>query len=347
MRKILILAANPKDTTRLRLGEEVRDISEGLKRASCRDEFELVQRWAVRPRDLQRAMLEELPQIVHFSGHGSEGKGLYFLHNDGNSQLVTGQALASLFRLIGQESPINCVLLNSCYSQIQAEAIVKHVPYLIGMNDSVGDRSAIEFAVGFYDALGNGKSVEFAFELGKVAMELNGSGDYDAPMLLKGPRQAKVSINPASDQEMVGNGLLQQAQLRIETTSVFPKTYEPKLKQYSFPSTVNWLSTKTKFLECLAPCYDDVIERILKDRVNKNFTTLEFEVFELAFTYCRLYLARKSLIYSPKFKGFSDKDFLEAMRQLSQSKEKLRVDRAKLSSLIKTHRMAKLVSRME
>ena len=77
-RKLLILAANPKSSTRLRLDEEVRDISEGLKRARHRDDFEIAQRWAVRPRDFQRAMLEETPQMVHFSGHG-EGEAGYIL----------------------------------------------------------------------------------------------------------------------------------------------------------------------------------------------------------------------------------------------------------------------------
>lgn len=186
MRKILILAANPDDTTRMRLGEEVRDISEGLARASQKEEFVIKQQWAVRPRDLRRAMMEELPQIVHFSGHGAGEAGLYFQDNDSSTQLVTGEALAGLFRLINQEAPVNCVVLNGCYSQMQAEAIVEHVSYVVGMNDSVGDQAAIEFAVGFYDALGNGRSVEFAFDAGKVAMALYGTGDEGVPVLLIG-----------------------------------------------------------------------------------------------------------------------------------------------------------------
>ena len=75
-------------------------------------------------------------------------------------------------------------MLNGCYSQVQAEAIVMHVPYVIGMKDAVSDRAAIEFAVGFYDALGSGESISFAFEMGKVAMALNGTGDEEMPLLL-------------------------------------------------------------------------------------------------------------------------------------------------------------------
>jgi hypothetical protein len=33
---------------------------------------------------------------------------------------------------------------------VQAEAIVKHIPYVIGMSKAIGDKAAIEFAVGFY-----------------------------------------------------------------------------------------------------------------------------------------------------------------------------------------------------
>jgi hypothetical protein len=74
--KILILAANPSNTDRLRLDREVRDIEEGLIRAQQRDCFEVIQRWAVSFRDLQRAILELNPQIVHFSGHGTREDGL-------------------------------------------------------------------------------------------------------------------------------------------------------------------------------------------------------------------------------------------------------------------------------
>src|SRR5690242_3885226 len=65
---ILFLAANPKDTPHLRLDQEVREIDDGLQRAKRRDQFILQQRWAVRNRDVMRAMLDFKPQIIHFSG---------------------------------------------------------------------------------------------------------------------------------------------------------------------------------------------------------------------------------------------------------------------------------------
>lgn len=185
-RKILILAANPKQDKQ-RLDEEVRDITEGLKRAKNRETFEIRQRWAVQPRDLQRAMLEEAPHIVHFAGHGAGYEmGEAGLHLDtvtGESQPVTGEALAALFKLFAMKTAIECVVLNGCYEAAQAAGIAAHVPHVVGMASGVEAQAAIEFAVGFYDALGNGESVDFAFESGKVAMALNGA--VAEPVMLK------------------------------------------------------------------------------------------------------------------------------------------------------------------
>jgi hypothetical protein len=187
MQKILILAANPQSTPRLRLDEELRDIEAGLRRSQQRDQFTLTQRLAVRPRDIQRAMLEETPQIVHFSGHGDGAEGLVFEDDAGQAQRVSGEALAGLFALFAdptEPNPIHCVVLNGCYSAIQAEAIAEQVPYVVGMTQAIGDRAAIDFAVGFYDALGAGRSVEFAYKLGCAAIDLAGKPESATPILI-------------------------------------------------------------------------------------------------------------------------------------------------------------------
>lgn len=180
-KKILILAANPKNSTPLRLDQEVRDIDEGLRRAKQRDRFALTQKWAVRPRDVQRAILDLNPQIVHFSGHGVDEGGLALEDETGQAKLVSTQAIAGLFELFADQ--IECVLLNACYSEVQAEAIAHHIPYVIGMSKDVGDTAAIEFAVGFYDALGAGKSIEFAYKFGCSSIRMAGIPEDMVPVL--------------------------------------------------------------------------------------------------------------------------------------------------------------------
>ncbi|MEH2026501.1 TIR domain-containing protein [Nostoc sp.] len=194
---ILFLAANPKDTTRLRVDQELRDIGEGLQRAQKRDQFQLEQRLAVRPRDIQRAMLDISPQIIHFSGHGTGEQGLVFEDEIGNTKLVDGEALAGLFKLFADQ--IRCVVLNGCYSEVQAKAIANHVDYVIGMNQAIGDRAAIEFAVGFYDAIGAGRPIEFAYKLGCAAIGMAGIAEHLTPVLLKKSTSNGATVQPTSD----------------------------------------------------------------------------------------------------------------------------------------------------
>jgi CHAT domain len=185
--KILILASNPKGTSKLRLDEEVREIDNGLGRAKNRAQFELVHKWAVRPRDVHRALLDVNPDIVHFSGHGTGEEGLVFEDESGNPKLVTQEAMSGLFELFSDR--IKCVVLNGCYSQVQAEVIAQHIPCVIGMQRAIGDKAAIVFAIGFYDALGAGRSFEFAYKLGCVALQWENIPEHLTP-ILNGGNQA-------------------------------------------------------------------------------------------------------------------------------------------------------------
>ncbi|MGB7381474.1 MAG: CHAT domain-containing protein, partial [Rivularia sp. (in: cyanobacteria)] len=179
-KKILLLSANPTDTSKLRLDEEVREIQSGLKRAKHREEFEIISLLAVKTDDLRRALLDYEPQIVHFSGHGTGKRGLALEDSSGKMQLVSTEALARLFKLFPK---IECVLLNACYSEVQAEAIHQHIDYVIGMNKEIGDNTAIKFSVGFYDALGAGRTIEDGFEFGCTSIDLESIPEYSTPIL--------------------------------------------------------------------------------------------------------------------------------------------------------------------
>jgi hypothetical protein len=180
---ILILAANPKGTSKLRLDEEVREIELGLQRSKRREMFTLKQQLAVRPRDVHRAILDFKPQIIHFCGHGEGNQGLAFENETGEIKFINAEALASLFGLFA--AWVECVVLNACYSEIQAEAIRKHIDYVVGMKQSIGDQAAIHFAVGFYDALGAGESYDFALNLGCRAIEMAGISEQLVPVIKK------------------------------------------------------------------------------------------------------------------------------------------------------------------
>lgn len=180
---ILFLTADPTNASRLRLGEEYREIQEQLDLAKQRDNFELHQRTSVRPIDISRAFLDIIPRIVHFSGHGLENGALCFESEGGEMHPVDSQALASLFEQFTFQ--IHCVILNACYSHLQATAIGKHIPYVIGMSQAIGDRAAIAFAVGFYQALGAGRTIDEAYKLGCVQIRLRNIAEHLTPIMHK------------------------------------------------------------------------------------------------------------------------------------------------------------------
>lgn len=193
--KILFLAASPADMARLRLDEEIRGIKQALFQAEYRDKFTIEQEWAVRVSDLQAHLLRHQPDIVHFSGHGSEASEIILEDDDGNSKEIPARALSKLFEIF--KDNIRCVVLNACYSKRQAQAIAEHIDGVIGMSKEIGDKAAINFAIAFYQALAYGRNLQMAFELGCNQINLQNLNEENTPKLLsfKGNPQKVVFVN--------------------------------------------------------------------------------------------------------------------------------------------------------
>jgi hypothetical protein len=215
---ILILAANPKDTSRLRLDQEIREIANGLQRAQRRDEFILEQVWAVRLKDFRRSMLDLKPDIVHFCGHGSMEEGLVLEDQGGHSKFMPASALAGFFKLFA--GIVECVVLNACYSEVQAAAIAEHVPYVIGMRKDIGDDAAIEFAVAFYDALGAGGDVKFAHKLACNAIQMAGLSENLIPALKSKPKFTEKTI-PVSSSNSFAEAVQRDYQAELISQNIY------------------------------------------------------------------------------------------------------------------------------
>ena len=207
IKKVLILAANPRNTDPLRLDKEVEEIRRTLDAAPNRDCFAIESRGAVTPQDFQTYLFNINPHILHFSGHGGGDLGLCFEDEDGKAIAVrTGDDDRSLNRrlvVVGEESDaiavskvgledffklfdkqIQCVVLNACYSEVQAKAIAKHIPYVIGMNRAIGDIAARKFAKGFYKAIWADRSIEDAFVSGVFAIAVCNIPEESTPVLM-------------------------------------------------------------------------------------------------------------------------------------------------------------------
>ena len=194
MIKILFLAGNPKDTNSLRLDEEVRAIRERLRLSDLRDQFAVEQEWAVRVTDLQGLLLQHQPHVVHFSGHGSQAGEIILEDVRGQSKPVSPAALKRTFAVLRDN--VRCVVLNACYSEVQARGIAESIDCVVGMTRAIGDESAVAFAASFYQGLGYGRSIKEAFELGCGQIDLEGLGDEDVPKLVTGHKVNSDGISP-------------------------------------------------------------------------------------------------------------------------------------------------------
>jgi len=149
--KILFVSASPGDKDQLVVDEEYRAIEQRIRKARHRDAFRLIALLAARRGDLQDALLEHAPHIVHFACHGSRDAAVYLLrelHND-----------------------LVLVVFNACFASTQASAVRTFARAAIGMRSHVTDRASIMFASALYGALAYGRSVQEAFDLGVAALD--------------------------------------------------------------------------------------------------------------------------------------------------------------------------------
>jgi hypothetical protein len=157
--------------------------------------------------DLLRELRRLKPTVVHLSGHcgqlavdgtrvatqhtivahalapdpAGQRHGVFFQGADGCPQLVPTHALEAVFDAAG--ASVKVVVLNACYSEAQAEALVTHVDCVVGMGGPIREEAARNFAIGFYGALGECESVATAYKQGRAAISLEGLRGADAPQL--------------------------------------------------------------------------------------------------------------------------------------------------------------------
>ncbi len=104
------------------------------------------------------------------------------LDDDREPKIVCTEAVANLFRLF--KDNLQCVFLNSCYSEYQAKVIKEHIPYVIGMNHSIHDDDAILFSSVFYRAIADGETISRAFQTGMARIKFEENESEDIPVLL-------------------------------------------------------------------------------------------------------------------------------------------------------------------
>lgn len=182
---LLILSANPKDTIRLRIDQEIREITSVFR---GNKKFRVVSSLATRVTDLDTRFLDNSPlSYLHFAVH-STVEGIFFEDDNGKSIIVNGERLASLIEMFLDSLSTTCIctVVNGCYTAPVAYKLSKHIPFAIGFNGVIDDKTAVAFAKSFYQAIITKKDVVFAFEVAVRAIRLANTHDrFDAVLYRK------------------------------------------------------------------------------------------------------------------------------------------------------------------
>jgi hypothetical protein len=188
--RLQFVNANPVKSKPLDIDKEKRDIQEALRGRA--DFFDAP---AARMDDLMGALRNNLPQIVHFSTHGTPFKEL-MLFNDQDEPY--GADKTAIERLFGyHRGQIRLVVLNACYSAIQAEQIRKHVDYVIGVDKTIDDEIARRYAVQLYGGLGEGREIDQVHEeITEILLRDDRVDSEHWPKLWKRPKAGRPVIIP-------------------------------------------------------------------------------------------------------------------------------------------------------
>lgn len=179
--KILLLAADIANTPSIQTTEESRTIQE-IARNIPRPSWDTFLPAGLQISDLASILMKEKPDIVHFCGHGVSSSELLFPGRDGTAQAVSQDVLKESFALYAPH--VRCVVLNACYSEIQAQAIAEVVDCVIGISGEIEDGAAVSFAKGFYTGLARGADIVRAFKEGRHQISIDGFTGRELPRLV-------------------------------------------------------------------------------------------------------------------------------------------------------------------
>ncbi len=178
---VLYLATSPKNEEHLRVDEEARDIREAIRKSDNPQRVEFSDRWAVRQTDLLQALNETNPDIVHFSGHGASDGSIVLEDQFGNAALLDKERLSVVIGAAAKH--VRLIVFNACYSDEEAEKVLRHVDATIGMTDSISDVAAKAFAAQLYSSIGFGLDLQTAFNQARAAIVLVSPEEDETPKL--------------------------------------------------------------------------------------------------------------------------------------------------------------------
>ena len=211
--KVLLISADPKDTSPARSEQERRALVKAVREADYRHRVIVEHVHGCHGDDIHNSLNDHIPNILQFLGHGDTA-GLYFEGRDNEANPVFMRAFADVLQ---QYETIKLVILNTCNSQSEGQCIADAVGSCIGMEGTIRNSDAIAFSKEFYTAFGGGHDIKDSFDHAKVHVKLDPAARFQAHLLRRGlpPHPAK-----SLTQRPLGSGKSEYRGLDMSTSKL-------------------------------------------------------------------------------------------------------------------------------
>ncbi|MCG9889587.1 MAG: tetratricopeptide repeat-containing serine protease family protein [Thermosynechococcaceae cyanobacterium MS004] len=179
-RTILILPSNPKKIEHAIWKQNHKEIRDALRRAKNGKQFYLEERSDISASELSQELSAIEPYIINIFGRDSGIEKLAIEENPEKNSLQEprkSKLIAELLQLHNRS--IKCIVMNRCYSEIQAKEIVQYVDFLIGVSDELEDSKSSIFIEEFYYQLGCDRTIRDAYKLSCNLVERKGYQDIN------------------------------------------------------------------------------------------------------------------------------------------------------------------------
>lgn len=167
-KRVVFLAADTR--VDLNVEKEAKIIRTELKKGNTKYQYTKVLNLSALK--LMEVLVKESPAILHYSGH-SDVEGIFLFDDQQNPVLASVDSIRKLFEANKTKLKIECLVLNSCYSNVQADALKSYTKHIIGTTNAVPDDEALLFSQGFYKGVFNNLDYRNSFDGSIAALELN------------------------------------------------------------------------------------------------------------------------------------------------------------------------------
>ncbi len=163
-KKMLFMFSNPKNTGRLGLIQELREVKNALSvsNEAYEDFFEIEA--GIQIDKFSEAIIYHEPTILHISGHGSKNVIILEGQLDTGAELPHRTVEKLMIRLKSRGAQPEFIFLNISHTNDLAKSLSENDLYALGWEMEVFDELAMSFAVRFYEYLDKSWDYTLAFE---------------------------------------------------------------------------------------------------------------------------------------------------------------------------------------